>query len=397
MLRRDFMTSVGVGAAVYAIGVRTAIAANPVRIGFSEAKTGLFAASGDGEIKTYELWKDQVNARGGMDVKGVKRLVEFVTYDDQSDPGKAVQIYEKLITDDKVDLLLAPYGTPAHIAIAGVIERYKFPLVGNTAASVKLRDLKPGYMWFTFADMPDRLAQSMTDLLKAKGYKTAALLVNQLPFPMESKSFLVPALQKAGIELKINEQYPPTIKDMTALLTSVKAANPDAVIAFAFPADSAIYMSQARELDIKAPFQFLEIGPTEAVFAKQFGESLNGIVTMGQWSPMHKEWKGAQALFDDYLAKYHERLSYLNSPLVFMSCQILEQAVAKVGLDREAIRKEIATETFATVDGSVKFNGVENVTSPAGLAQVQGGDMALIWPPSIATADFMPKPAWPSR
>jgi branched-chain amino acid transport system substrate-binding protein len=394
MIRKILLAAlVGLGMVIPAIGH----AADPVRIGYAVSKTGLFAAAGDGQIKTYELWKDQVNARGGMDVKGVKRPVELIAYDDQSDPGKAVQIYEKLITDDKVDLLLAPYGTPAHIAIAGVIERYKFPLVGNTAASVKLREIKPGYMWFTTGEMPDRLAQSITDLLKAKGFKTAALLVNQLPFPLESKSFLVPALQKAGIELKINEEYPPTIKDMTALLTSVKAANPDAVIAFAFPADSAIYMSQARELDIKAPFQFLEVGPTEAAFAKQFGESLNGIVSMGHWSPMHQEWKGAKALFDDYMAKYHERPSYLNTPLVFMSCQIIEQAVAKVGLDREAIRQEIATDTFDTVNGPVKFNGVENVSTPAGLVQVQGDGMALIWPPSIATADFMPKPAWPSR
>src|SRR5208282_639090 len=126
-----------VGFALFSSGI--ANAADPVRIGFSAAKTGLFAGAADGQIKTYELWKDAVNAGGGLDVKGVKRPVEFVFYDDQSDPGKAVQIYEKLITDDKVDLLLAPYGTPAHIAIAGVVERHKFPLVGNTAASVKLR------------------------------------------------------------------------------------------------------------------------------------------------------------------------------------------------------------------------------------------------------------------
>jgi len=384
-----------VGFALFSSGI--ANAADPVRIGFSAAKTGLFAGAADGQIKTYELWKDAVNAGGGLDVKGVKRPVEFVFYDDQSDPGKAVQIYEKLITDDKVDLLLAPYGTPAHIAIAGVVERHKFPLVGNTAASVKLRELKPGNVWFTTGQMPDRLAQAITDLLQAKGFKTAALLVNQLPFPLESKSFLIPALQKAGIELKINEEYPPTIKDMTALLANVKAANPDAVIAFAFPADSAIYMNQARELDIKAPFQFLEVGPTEAAFAKQFGDALSGIVTMGHWSPDHEQWHGAKALFEAYEQKYHEPPSYLNTPLVFMSCQILAQAVAKVGLDRDAIRQTIASDTFDTVNGPVKFVGVENVATPAGLLQVQGHSMALIWPPSIATADFMPKPPWPTK
>ena len=67
-----------------------------------------------------------------MNVGGTKRQVEFVIYDDQSKPEQAVRIYEKLITDDKVDLLLAPWGTPFHIAIAPVLEKYKFPVVGNT-------------------------------------------------------------------------------------------------------------------------------------------------------------------------------------------------------------------------------------------------------------------------
>lgn len=387
------MAAIGLGMSLSGI----ASAAEPIRIGFGIAKTGLFAGAADGQIKTYELWKDEVNARGGLDVKGVKRPIEFVFYDDQSDTGKVVQIYEKLIMSDKVDLLLAPYGTPAHIAAAGVVERHRFPLIGNTAASVKLRELKPGNIWFTTGQMPDRLAQTIVDFFKAKEIKSVALLVNQLPLGLESKSFLLPELTKAGIAVKVNEEYPPSVKDMTALLTSVKQANPDAVVAFSFPADSALYLKQARELGIEAKFQFLEVGPTEAAFAKQFGDALNGVVTMGHWSPDHKEWHGAKALFDSYEQRYHERPSYLNTPLVYMSCQILEQAVAKVGLDRDAIRSTIANDTFDTVNGPVKFRGNENIATPAGLLQVQGNAMALIWPPSIATAEFMPKPPWPAK
>src|SRR4051812_13265621 len=104
MLRRLLgAATVGLGLAAAAMGQ----AADPVRIGFSIAKTGLFAAAAPSQLNAYELWKDQVNAAGGLDVKGEKRPVELVFYDDQSDPGKAVRIYEKLITDDKVDLLLA--------------------------------------------------------------------------------------------------------------------------------------------------------------------------------------------------------------------------------------------------------------------------------------------------
>ncbi|MCI2811114.1 ABC transporter substrate-binding protein [Eoetvoesiella caeni] len=96
------------------------LAADPVRIGLGISQTGEFAATTAGPRAAYELWKDQVNAKGGLDVAGTKRPVEFVVYDDQSDAGKVAAIYEKLITDDKVDLLLSPWGSHSHFAIVGV-------------------------------------------------------------------------------------------------------------------------------------------------------------------------------------------------------------------------------------------------------------------------------------
>lgn len=372
-------------------------AAEPVKIGFSISKTGLFAAGTGSQFDTYELWKDEVNARGGLDVKGVKRPIKFIYYDDQSDPGKAVQIYEKLITSDKVDLLLAPWGTPTHIAVAGVLERYKFPMIGDSAASVRLREIKPGYIWFTTGVMPDRFAKAIADALTANHLKSVAVLTNQLPFALEVKSFLIPDLKKAGIDIKVNEEYPPAIKDMTPLLTKVKSTAPDAVLDFSFPADSALYMKQAREIGVAAPFQFVMIGATDDWFLKQFGAAANGIVTMGHWTPERKEWPKAKPFFDAYEKKFHEAPDYLDSDLAYMSCEILEQAVAKVGLNRDALRHEISTDTFDTINGPVKFNGVENATTPAGLLQIQGKKMQLIWPPQLATAKFTPKPGWPAQ
>ena len=197
-------------AGALALGGLTAAAAEPVKIGFSESKTGLFAQAATSQYQAYNLWREQVNAAGGLDVAGTRRQVAFVSYDDQSNPGKAVQIYEKLITHDKVDLLLAPWGTSLHLAIAGVIERYKFPLVGNTAASVQLRKLKAGNIWFPTSSFPDRQSEALAALLKDRGVGSAALVTNQLPYTQENKSFVVPALKKAGIALVLDEDYPPT-------------------------------------------------------------------------------------------------------------------------------------------------------------------------------------------
>ena len=78
-------------------------------------------------MNAYLLWQDLVNAKGGLDIGGKgRKKIEFVHYDDKSNPAQAAKIYEKLITNDKVDLVVAPWGTPHHFAVAPVVERHKF-------------------------------------------------------------------------------------------------------------------------------------------------------------------------------------------------------------------------------------------------------------------------------
>ena len=373
---------------------RPSLAADPVKVGFSASKTGLFASASITQTNAYELWAMTVNASGGLSVAGVKRPVQLISYDDQSNPALATQIYEKLITNDKVDLLLPPFGTPNHFAIVPILERYKFPMVGSSAASVRLRELKPGNIWFPTSAFPDRMAQAIVDLLQSQQYKTAAILTVQLPFALELKNFLLPALEKASIKVVASADYPADIKDMTPALTTIKNAAPDAVIGLTFPADSLLYMQQAREIGISAPFQMLSVGPTFDFFQKRFGDDANGIVMMGHWSPHQAAWPKAKPFFDAYVAKFKERPEYFDSALAYMSAEITEQAVARVGLDRDKLRQEISTGTFDTINGQVKFRGVENVITPTMLMQLQDGEGQIIWPKDVASAPFKPKGAW---
>jgi len=366
----------------------------PVRIGFSMARTGMLAMATPAQSNTYELWREQVNAAGGMNVGGTKRKVEFVTYDDQSKPEQAVRIYEKLITDDKVDLLLAPWGTPFHLAIAPVLEKFKFPVVGNTAASVALRQVKPGYLWFPTSAIPDRIATELTAMLKTAKVKSVAIVSNVLPFSKEIKNFLEPELKKAGIEIKHSSEYPPDVKDMTATLTQVKQANVDAVLALAYPSDAVLYAKQAKELGIAAPFQFVAIGPSAAFFAKVVGASAaEDLVTIAHWSP-RPDWKGSQAFFDAYSKKFGEAPDYLDSALPWMSLEILQSAVARAGLDKEKIREIVSKDTFDTINGKVRFDGVQNAITPTAFIQMQKGKLQIVWPKSIATASYEPKKGW---
>jgi branched-chain amino acid transport system substrate-binding protein len=384
------MRKIAILAAMLAVGFAGAAqAADPVRIGFSLPLTGVFATAAPSQKNAYEMWRDQVNANGGLNVNGTKRPVEFVMFDDQSDPTQAVKIYEKLITQDKVDLLLAPWGTLHHFAIAAVLERYKFPMVGDTAASVQLRQMKPGYIWFPTSAWPDEMGKQLPLMLQEQGIKSVALTTIQYPFSLEVKKYFEEGLKANGIKVVSDSEYPADIRDMTAMISSVKEANPDAELSLSMPGDSVLYTKQAHELGLKPKMQFMLVGPGIAFFQKIFGDQMNGLVTMGHWSPSQKKWPEAKPFYDAYSAKFKEPPDYLDTVLSYMACQILEQAVAKVGLDKEKLRQTIAGDTFQTIDGPVKFEGVVNVRTPTMFLQYQNGVFEIVWPKSEATAQMI--------
>ena len=390
--RRKWLAgAVTVAIAIAAHGTASA-QGKPVRIGYSIAKTGIFAPAAPSQLNAYELWKEQVNARGGLEIGKEKRKIEFVEYDDQSNPGQAAKIYEELISQDKVDLLLAPWGTPTHIAIAPVLERFKFPMVGNTAASTKLRELKPGNMWFVTPAFPDRVAKELAAMAKANGVKSVALLTNVLPFGKEIKGFLEPELKTQGITVSVNEEYPPDIKDMTALLTKVKQAKPDGILVLSYPSDSPLYVRQAKELALSAPFQFVMVGPGIDFFPKVLGSAANELVTIGHWAPSRNA--KAKAFNDAYVARFKERPDYLDTIESYLSCEILEQAVKTAGLDRNKLRDAIAKGKFDTINGTIQFKGMENTVTATGFLQLQKGEPQIVWPTAGATAKFVPKAGW---
>ena len=249
----------------------------------------------------------------------------------------------------------------------------------------------PGYIWFPTSALPDEMGKQLPLLLKSQGVKTVSITTAQYPFSLENKKYIVEGLKANGIEVLSDAEYPVDIRDMTALITTVKKAQPDAELSLSMPGDSVLYMRQSKELGFTPKVQFMLVGPTATFFTKIFGDQLEGLITMGHWSPSQKSWPEAKPFYDAYVAKYHEPPDYLDSALSYESCQILQQAVAKVGLDHEKLRALFASATFNTIDGPVKFNGVVNATTPTMFLQYQKGVYEIVWPQSAATAKLETK------
>ena len=224
--------------------------------------------------------------------------------------------------------------------------------------------------------------------------KTAAVFANVLPLAQEIKAYLLPALEKNGIKLVANEDFPPDIKDMTTLISGANQSSPDAFIVLSYPSDTFLFATQAKQLNVKAPFVLSLIGATISAYQQAFGAGVDNMVTVGHWSPNQSKWPRARPFYDAYLAKYKEAPDALDSVLSYMSMEILQQAVATAGLDKEKIREAIASQTFDTINGPVKFDGVQNTMTPTSFLQIQDGNLELVWPDSIKTKDFRPKKGW---
>ncbi len=394
-LARVWMVCIIATALSVLVSVPAATAADEIKVGFSMSLTGKYAPGAAGQMQAYQLWEELVNKAGGIQVGDEKRPVKLVYYDDKSQAQTAVKVYEKLITQDKVDLVLSPYGTSIHFAVAPLAEKYKIPIVGSSAASVKLRDIKTKYFWFITSCLPDRQMQALVDLLKSLKIKDVAVIYAQELFPRENLQFLEPYLKKGNFNTVLMKDYPMGAKDLTTLLTGVKAKNPEAVIALCYPAGAFTITTQAREVGLNPKFMFELVGPATVVFGPKFGDATEGIATMGHWSPKAK-WPGAKDFFEAYKAKFDKKPDPLNSVLAYVSCQILQQAVAKVGPDHEKLREYIAGTTFETINGPIKFKGSENTETPSMILQWQKGDLEIVWPDSAATAKpLFPKPEWP--
>ena len=169
-------------AALSAVSIAPGLRAQdkPVRIGYAMARTGPWTGGAQvSQEPNYLLWAEQINAAGGLDVKGVKRRIELISSDDRSDVETCVRTYEKLMGSDKVDLVLPPWGSNANFAVAPLANRFGYPFLAPTALSRKLVDMKLPY-FFLLLQQPQPMTQALVDMFKASGVKTLACLLARM-------------------------------------------------------------------------------------------------------------------------------------------------------------------------------------------------------------------------
>src|SRR2546421_6148423 len=241
MKRRTFLGGT-IAAAV--VGRTSGVVAQkpPIKIGMSMAQTGGLAGGGKASLLGIEIWRDDVNARGGL----LGRKVELVVYDDKSSASETPAIYSKLIDVDKVDLLFAPYATVPTAPLMPLVKQRGLLLIGNFSFQV---NSKVGHdMWFNNAPWgpADSWAGAFLDLGQKAGGKTMALLTADQEFAQNLALTAREVAKKRGISIVFEQVYPLNTGECSSILRALKAAKPDIVYATAYPPDSAAILRDAN-------------------------------------------------------------------------------------------------------------------------------------------------------
>jgi branched-chain amino acid transport system substrate-binding protein len=370
-----------------------AVAQEPVRIGYAIARTGPWSAGAQvTQEPNYLLWAEQVNAAGGLNVKGQRRKVELTGFDDRSETETVVRTFEKLMGTDKVDLILPPWGTGANFAVMPLVQKYGYPMLAPTATGRKLIDMKNPY-FFALLQQPDRMMGALADFLAARGIKTAAVVYVDELFGLENLTALEAALKGKGIEILDKKSYPLGVKDLSPVLRDFKARNPDAFLGITYPPDTFLVTGQAKEIGFNPKVFYAAVGTAFPVYKARMGEAIEGVTGLGTWNP--RTSPAAKGYFDAHVAKFAKEPDRWASAHAWAGLQILQAAVEKVGLERKALRDHIAATEFDTIIGKIRFRDGENVATPGIVSQWQKGEFEVVWPPDRATAPALfPKPAW---
>ena len=369
-------------------------AAQDVRIGYAIARTGPWAPGAQvTQEPNYIMWAEQVNAAGGLNVGGKKRKIELIGYDDRSNMETVVRSYEKLMSSDKVDLILPPWGTGANFAIMSLAKKYHYPMLSCTATGRKLVDAKNPY-FFALLQQPDVMMDALAEYMVARKVKTAAVIHVDELFGLEQFTSLKSSMAKKGIKILEAKSYPLGIKDLSPVLKDMQAKKPDAFIGLTYPPGTFLSTGQAKAIGFNAKIFYLAVGTAFPIYRDKMGAAtVEGVMGLGTWNP--KTGAAAKAYFDAHVKRWKKEPDRWASAFCYAGLEILQDAVEKVGLDRKKIRDYIANTTHQTIIGPMRFKGSENVSTPGVVSQWQSGEFEVVWPPQRATsAALFPKPDW---
>ena len=365
----------------------------PVKIGASMSLTGAYAKPGAYQKEGYEVCADEVNAKGGL----LGRKLEFVFYDDQSMPATAVKLYEKLITEDKVDAVMGPYSSAVSEAAANVTEKYKKVMVAPLAATTSI--FKKGRKYIFMVVSPAEVyLDGLVDTAVKRGLKTIAIINEDTLFPKASAAGVAETAKKRGMQVVLQEAYPKGNTDFSALLVKIKALNPDVIAAGTYFDDAVAIVRQMKELGVNPKMLGLTVGGDLPEFYDLLKQNAEYVYGSTQWDES-LAYPGQKEFLAAYKKKFNHEPSY-HAAAGYAGCLIFVEAARRAGtLDSDKVRDELLKLKVKTAFGdyAVDQDGFQTAHKAA-MLQWQDGKRVIVWPDDLANGKArFPTPPWKQR
>jgi branched-chain amino acid transport system substrate-binding protein len=342
------------------------VAQEAYRIGAIFSITGPGSSLGIPERDTAQMLEADVNARGGVKgPDGKMHPLKIVIYDDASDETKAVLAAKKLIDEDKVAVIVGPTLSGTSLAIVDTVQKAEVPLISCAAAAKIVEPVAERKWVFKTAQSDHLIVTALAEYLKAKGLTKVGWLNVDYAFGQLGWVEFEKAAQKSGLTVVANEKFGQKDVDMTAQLTRVKAANPQAVIIWSIPPSASIATKNYADLGLKMPmFQSHGIGNKRYI-------ELAGPAASGVMFPSGKLLVAEQlgdndaqkavliAYAKDFEAKYGPRNTFGGH--AWDAVQLAVKALQKAGTDRAGVRAAVeSTKNFVGITGVFDFSAAEH-------------------------------------
>ena len=374
-----------------------------IEIGGSIPLTGKFGSLGSQVLAGYEYAVDDINAAGGVYVEEFGRKIPFrlTSYDDESDPTKAVARMETLYSEQNVVAYLGGAASPMHAATIGIAQKNKVPYMAVSFAWWNIHQRGYTYLFSPFPKSPDQardVYKSLNELLPEGGRPTnVAIFQENTDWGIELGGLLRADAGPAGYKVVYYEEYAPGTTDFSSMILAAKEAGADALFSMPSTPDGIAMVKGMSELGWAPKFTMLVRAPDGNTWGETLGTAGDYIAFFAGWH-YGEDYPGVAELIAKHEADYGRPPDVLVGP-AYACVQILADAIVRAGtLDREAIREALADTDMMTVIGTVSFNGdgTGNVLNP--LTMWIDGKQELVWPADMATAEFpYPAPAFDAR
>lgn len=371
----------------------------PIVIGVSLPLSGRFSEPGNAAKAGYEVWAEIVNENGGL----LDRQVELRILDNTSDPDIAAADYERLITEDKVDLVVGTFSSLLVIPTSKVASDHGYAYVepAGGAPDVFNRDLDN--IFFAqpaqSARQADPFALYILGLPEDQRPQTFAVVSLDDPFTLGIADRVKGLLTDAGIELVFDQVYPENTTDFSGIASEVASLDPDMVIGTTQQQDSIDQILAYQEIGYQPRIAYFTSGPTFPIpFKEALGPYTEGIFSSASW---YSEAKGYQN--SDFVARYTELFGGSIGDIpedaanAFTVGQVLQQAIENIdSIDNSELITELHRGTYDTIVGSLSFDRTGAPQGSYMLLQWQGDSFFIVGPTERAEVDPAPppKPEW---